>query len=126
MPKVLWAAGIIMYLQAVTSMYVASVQLGEVMRQVRGGEELSGLTYLAFVLDPVVAVLLAVAATALITSQRSVVRLFAIILEAVGIAEAAINLFSGRLQPMLAIVIALVVIGLLLAPNIRGASYDTR
>jgi hypothetical protein len=118
-PKVLWAASIIMYLQAVTSMYVAAVQLGEVIRHVRAGDELSGLTYVAFVLDPVVAVLLAVAATMLITSQRPGIPVFAAVLEVIGIVEAAINLFSGRLQPILAIIIALVVIGLLFAPRLR-------
>ncbi|GAA1705393.1 hypothetical protein GCM10009765_63300 [Fodinicola feengrottensis] len=116
-PGILWIANVLMYVQAVASLFVATVQLIQVVQLVRHGQDVPGLQYVGTVVDPLVAVALLISATFLV-SKRSWARPLAFVVEAIGIMEGGLNMLSGHVQPVAAILIAVVVIVLLTRPPV--------
>jgi hypothetical protein len=118
-PKVVKVAGVIIYVQAVASVFIAAAQLVSVVQQVQHGQDVSGLAYFGAVLNPLVAILLLVCA-ALVMSGRPSGRPLALMLEAVVILNGVMNVVSGYVAAVTEIVIALVVLVLLSLTQVRN------
>lgn len=116
-PKVLRVAAVVIYLQAIASIFVAAVELSSVVQQLRTAQDVPGLAYFGAIIEPLVAILL-VTAAAFVWSKRIWARTFALCLEALVVASGVVNLFSGHLQGITQIAIAIVVVVLLSLPQV--------
>ncbi|GAA1709313.1 hypothetical protein GCM10009765_68400 [Fodinicola feengrottensis] len=118
-PKIVWVAALGMLVQAVATMFVTAYQFSDAGQQAQHGRVTTGFEYVLLAVNLVVAVLLAVAFTTLL-SRRPRARTFAVVLEAAGILENAVNAFAGHLYSLTPLFVAVAVIALLTHPTVGG------
>jgi NADH:ubiquinone oxidoreductase subunit 6 (subunit J) len=116
-PKILRVAAVVIYVQAIASIFVAAVELSGVVQQLRNNQDVPGLAYFGAIVEPLVAILLVMAAAS-VWSKRTWARSFALCLEALVVASGVVNLFSGHFQGITQIVIAVGVVVLLSLPQV--------
>ena len=116
-PRPLRIARVVMWVQTGASVFIAAAQLLEVSELTAHGEDVTAATRLVSIVDPIVVVLLAVAAV-FVVSRRRWARPLALAMEAVVMLSGVVNLFSGYVQAVVAFGIAIWVVTLLTRPEV--------
>ena len=104
-------ARVVMFVQAAASLGIWVVQLLTTTNRLDHGQDVPGSVWFVLFVNPVVAVLAAVAAAFLLT--RSWARLLGVVVEAVGCVGSLISVITGFYQAAVAFAVAVVVIVLI-------------
>lgn len=112
-------AQVVMFAQAVASLGIWIVQLLTISVRLDHGQEVPGSVWLVIVLNPLIALLVALAAAFL--PRRPWARSLAVFVEVVGAVSALISVTTGYYQAVLAILLAVAVIVLIAASPRRPA-----
>jgi hypothetical protein len=97
-----------MFAQAVASLGIWVVQLLTISVRLDHGQEVPGSVWLVIVINPLIAILVAVAAVFLV--RRSWARGLAVFMEVVGAMSALVSVITGFYQAAIAILLAIGVI----------------
>ncbi|MBN6033779.1 hypothetical protein [Amycolatopsis sp. 195334CR] len=108
----------IMYAQAVASLGIWVVQVLTVSARLDHNQEVAGSVWFVLVVNPVIAVLVAVAATFL--TRRPWARGLAVVMEVVGAAGALVSVVTGYYQAVFAILLAIGVLVLVRSGSARS------
>ncbi|MEV0067540.1 hypothetical protein [Amycolatopsis sp. NPDC050768] len=101
----------VMAVQAVASIGIWVVQLLTVLERLDHGQDVPGSVWLVLVLNPVIAVLVAVAAAFL--AWHAWAATLGVAMEVIGVVSALISVITGYYQAVVAIVLAIAVITLI-------------
>lgn len=112
----------IMYAQAVASLGIWVVQVLTISTRLDHNQEVAGSVWFVIVVNPLIAVLVAVAATFL--TRRPWARGLAVVVEVVGAVGALVSVITGYYQAVLAILLAIGVLVLVLVAS--GPSRSVR
>ena len=123
-PRPLRVARVVMWVQTVASAFIAAAQLLDVSELAAHGEGVPAVARLVSIVDPIVVVLLVVAAI-FVVSRRRWARPLAIAMEVVVLLGGVVNLFTGYVQAVVAFGIAIWVVTLLTRPEV-GEWLDRR
>ncbi|MCK2238753.1 MULTISPECIES: hypothetical protein [unclassified Crossiella] len=111
-PRGLTAARVIMFAQAVASLGTWVVQLLTISTRLDHGQTVTGFAWVVVVANPLIALLVFLAALRLLASPAWA-RPLAVTMQVVGMVTAAITAFTGFYQGVLAIGLAIAVIVLI-------------
>ncbi|WP_326837072.1 hypothetical protein VSH64_19600 [Amycolatopsis rhabdoformis] len=108
----------VMVTQAVASAGIWVVQVLTVLERLDHGQDVPGAVWLVLVVNPVIAVLVAVAAAMLTRQQWA--KPLAVGLEVIGALCALISVLTGYYQAVIAILLAFVVIALIVPSRLQS------
>ncbi|QUQ64864.1 hypothetical protein JJ691_25850 [Kutzneria sp. CA-103260] len=109
----------VMFAQAVASLGIWVVQVLTTIVRLGHNQEVPGSVWLVLVVNPLITILVAVAAALL--TRRSWARGLAVVMEVVGVVSALVSVFTGFYQAVIAIVLAIGVIVLVTSSSPRPA-----
>jgi glucan phosphoethanolaminetransferase (alkaline phosphatase superfamily) len=112
-------AQVIMFAQAVASLGIWVVQLLTISVRLDHNQDVAGSVWFVMVLNPLIAVLVALAAAFL--TRRPWARGLALCMEAVGAVSALISVLTGFYQAVIAILLAIGVVMLVTSGSRRSA-----
>jgi len=112
-------AQVIMFVQAVASLGIWVVQLLTISARLDHGQDVAGSVWFVIVINPLIAVLVALAAAFL--TRRPWARGLALAMEAVGVVSALVSVITGFYQAGIAIALAIGVMVLVASGSQRSA-----
>ncbi|MBB4904011.1 hypothetical protein [Actinophytocola algeriensis] len=113
-------ARVVMFAQAAASIAIWVVQLLTIAGRLDHNQEVPGSVWLVAVANPVIAVLVGVAAVFLCT--RAWARVLGVVMECIGIVGALISVLTGFYQALAAMAVAIVVIALIHRYRVRSVA----